>query len=111
LFAIFNHGCYQPTKRSTVALKCHLYVESLIVNPFGVDEERLTDSVNFRVFVGKLDVEHQRFTFVCREDSVIVYKKEEDANGVWRKVDSLRLSIADLVKDKVDSAKPLFEFK
>lgn len=111
IFTLFDAGCFQRIHRGTIELNCHLYVENFNVNPFGVDEVYLTDSLNFRVYVGKCDVEHERFTFVCKEDNIIVYKKAEDNQGVWKKVDSLFLSREYLIKNKVDSAKPLFEFK
>jgi len=111
LLVIFDRGCLQRQKRDTVELDCHLYVENLNVNAFGVDEVHLTDSLNFRVFVGKCDVEHEGFTFICKGDSVDIYKKIEDKDGLWKKRDSLHLSLADLVRHKIDSTKSLFEFR
>jgi len=111
MFAFFHTGCSQRLKRGTIELKCHFYVETFNVNPFGVDEDYLTDSLNFRMFVGKYDVEHETFTYVCKEDSLIIYKKAEDTSGKWKKVDSLHLSKEYFIENKADSSKPLFKFK
>src|SRR5258708_37525116 len=111
IFALFANGCFQRSKRDTVELNCHLYVENFNINPFGVDQVYLTDSLNFRVYVGKYDVEHETFTFVCKEDTIIVYRKAEDSHGVWRKVDSQYLSREYLTKNKADTTKPMFEFR
>ncbi|HTR28905.1 MAG TPA: hypothetical protein VMH27_06530 [Puia sp.] len=108
---IIGRGCLPLQKRDTVELACHLYVESRNVNAFGVDEVRLTDSLNFRVFVGKCDVEHETFTFVCGDSIIRIYRKIEDADGVWKKRDSLFLPLKDLINHKIDSVRPLFEFR
>src|SRR5437868_1956792 len=92
VFALFDSNCFQKSKKKTVELDYHLYVENFNINPFGVDEVYLTDSLNFKVYVGKYDVEHERYTFVYKKNNIIVYKKAKDANGKWRKVDSLLLS-------------------
>jgi hypothetical protein len=75
-----------------------------------VDEVHLTDSFNFRVFVGKCDVEHETFAFICKDSSVDIYRRIEDNDGVWKKRDSLHLTLVDLVNHKKDSTKPLFGF-
>jgi hypothetical protein len=111
IFVVFGNGCFQRSKRETIELNCHLYIERFNINPFGVDEIYLTDSLNFRVYVGKYDVEHQTFTFVCKENNIMIYKKAEDNHGIWRKVDSLFLSRDSLMRNKIDSSKPLFIFK
>lgn len=113
IVVLFLIGCFwRPKKKDTIELKCHLYVEDFEVNPYGVNECYLTDSQNFRIRVGKYDVEHQTFTFICKDDNkVMVYKRAEDKNGAWRKVDSLLLSREDMENGKIDSTKPLFKFK
>ena len=110
IYPLFDAGCYQRTQKDTVELKCHLYVENVEVNRFGVDEVYLTDSSRFRIFVGKHDVEHERFSFECNDDSVTIFKGIKN-RGHYRDVDSLSLSREDLRNNKIDSTKPLFEFK
>ena len=55
---------------------CHdsLYVEVFQVNPFGEYSEYLTDSTNFRVFIGIFDPENNGYTYSCNGDSIIVWK-------------------------------------
>jgi hypothetical protein len=58
-----------------------------------------------------LDVEHEAFAFICKEDGIEIYKKKEDRDGVWKIIGSLHLSLKDLINHKIDSLKPLFEFR
>jgi hypothetical protein len=111
IFSLVGSASCQRIKRHSFELKCHLYVENFEVNPFGIDEVYLTDSLSFRIFIGKYDIEHETFSFVCKENDVMIYKRSEDKDGVWKKVDSLFLSRADLTQNKIDSTQPLFEFK
>jgi hypothetical protein len=60
----------------TTAKVCHdsLYVEVFRVNPFGEYSTYLTDSTNFRVFMGIYDPENEAYTYSCKGDSIIVWK-------------------------------------
>jgi len=108
VIAVLLAGCFHRKQKDTVALDCHLYIENVEVNPFGVNEVYLTDSQYFRIYVGKVDVEHETFSFICKEGGVMVYKRAEDSQGKWRKLDSLFLNREDLTKHKTDSTRGVF---
>lgn len=111
IFSLITSGCYQRIKKSTLELDCRIYVERYDVNAFGVDENYLSDSSNFRIFVGKFDVEHETFSYKCKNDNIVIYKRAEDSQGKWKIEDSVILSKEYLIKNKVHSTKALFEFK
>ncbi|MFX1705666.1 hypothetical protein PV783_16990 [Chitinophaga sp. CC14] len=92
----------------TVRLKLckDLYVEMYTVfgsGAFGGDimGEYLTDSTNFRMFVGTFDNAHETFSYKCEGDSVLIYKRVTGADGSTWVVKSLRtFSLLDLKKKK-----------
>jgi hypothetical protein len=55
-----------------------LYAEIYEINPAGMDACYLTDSANFRFYVGKFDPESGNYSFECKGDSIVIYK----VNGV-----------------------------
>ena len=67
-------SCYRRYKLTGKVCNNELYVEFFQTNPAGVDAEYLTDSVNFRHFVGKIDEEHERYTYKCQGDSIYIKK-------------------------------------
>ena len=107
---VLLNGACRRVWRHTVELKCHLYVEDFDVNLFGVDEVYLTDSTSFRIYIGKYDVEHERLSFECAGDSVIIYKGT-NKDGTWADVDNIHLARKDLSGNKLTHPQPLFEFK
>jgi len=111
LCCVVGSASCQRKQRETIELKCRLYIEDFEVNPFGVDEMYLTDSLSFRIFVGKYDVEHESISCVCKENDVMIYRRKQDENGVWKRTDSFFLPRADLTANKIDSTQPLFKFK
>ena len=111
-FALLAIGCIKKYKGTTRVCGGKFYVESFNVNPAGVDEDYFTDSINFRVYVGKFDNEHENFSYVCNGDSIKVMKSVMDGYGNKMKIsDSKMLSLVDLKDKKVSNNKPLFEFK
>lgn len=52
----------------------NLYVERFMVNPAGVNADYLTDSLTFRIYVGKWDSDHENFSYVCMGDSIFIKK-------------------------------------
>ena len=75
---------YEPNKCA-----CNLYVEVYTVYQMGalgsdVDSEYLTDTVNFRVYVGTYDEEDEMITTKCKGDSVYITKtKQTSADHQW----------------------------
>mgnify|MGYP003583299431 CR=1 FL=1 len=73
-------SCVKKYKQ-TVNICNNLYVEVFNINPSGVDVDYLTDSINFRIFVGKWDNEHENFRYLCKNDSLIIEKVTRDDNS------------------------------
>ena len=66
-------GCFK--KHHTTRQVCDkLYVETFLLPPADIAEYYLTDSLTFRMFLGKLDNEHEGCAVTCKGDSVIVEK-------------------------------------
>jgi hypothetical protein len=55
---------------------CHesLFVENFRINPAGIYSNYLTDSVNFRIYIGIFDPEQNTYTYTCNGDSISVGK-------------------------------------
>ncbi len=85
------------------------YVEIFNVNPFGVNEEYLTDSVNFKINVGKLDSDHEQISYYCSGDSMKIVKYLTD--NIPKGIDSVMISMTDLVNKRKEYKEPLLEFK
>jgi hypothetical protein len=82
------------------------------INPAGVDEDFLTDSKNFKIYIGQFDNEHENFSVVCKEDSIQIFKFKAPVSGnQWDIIDTKTLSLSDLIKKKIRRNEPLFEFK
>ena len=47
-----------------------LFVEVYETNPFGVDKHYITDSSTFRILVGRVDNEHQKYRYYCNGDTL-----------------------------------------
>jgi hypothetical protein len=72
-------------------------VEVFNVNPAGVDVDYITDSVNFRMYVGRYDNEHEIINFQCRGDSLVIRKLgERDFRGERGVIDTQVYSIKEL---------------
>ena len=104
-------GCIETYSYTVKIRNSSLYSEVYNFNPAGVDKAYLTDSVNFRVYIGKFDNEHEVFKYLYKGDSITVYKMAQDSAGMMKVSDQRTLSIGDLSRNKMNSTKPLFEFK
>lgn len=95
-------GCVKRYKRTTKLCNDRLYVEVYNVNPAGVDADYLTDSVNFRMYVGKFDNEHEIYSFICQDDSVVIIKlTKSDTSGIMEVMETKVYSLQNLKKEKV----------
>jgi len=105
-------GCTKKHKSTTKICGGLLYVESFNVNPVGVDEDYLTDSLTFRLYVGKFDNEHENFSYICNCDTIRIMKRVMVTYGNKMKtIDEKLLSLTDLRNKKKSNSQPLFEFK
>lgn len=75
LLGILSAGCVKKHK-STVGICNGLYVEIFNINPAGVDNAYLTDSLNFRLFVDHWDEEHESIRYICKSDSICIIKTD-----------------------------------
>ena len=90
-------GCIKKYKRTTEVCERTLYVETFNVNPAGVDADYITDSVNFRLYAGKFDNEHENISFWCSGDSLVIEKiADVDFSGVRKVIDTRVFSIKEL---------------
>ena len=110
VFMLLSIGC-TPTYRSTVDIGDHLYLEHFNINPAGVDEVFLTDSTNFRISLGTFDIEHERIGCELKGDTITVYKDKAGYGGNRVAMDQIQLSRDSLIKNKVNSTKPLLELR
>ncbi|MGG9972804.1 hypothetical protein ACQ33O_13510 [Ferruginibacter sp. SUN002] len=95
-------GCIKRHKSTIKVCNNTLNVEVFNINPAGVDAEYLMDSVNFRLYIGKLDSDHERYSYTCQEDTVCVKKIAiVDMTGDWKQVDIKTYNIKELKKNKV----------
>jgi hypothetical protein len=63
-----------------------LFVEVFEANSLGLDADYLTDSANFRKYIGDWDEEHERYLYSCKGDSVYVLKTV--SGNRWAKWDT-----------------------
>lgn len=110
LFVLSVLGCVRR-HTATADLGDHLYVEYFNINPAGVEEVYLTDSVNFRVYIGKYDTEHQKVGCKIKGDTIVVFKNQAGEGRMRIMMDHTQLSKDSLTKNKVTSTEPLFEFR
>jgi hypothetical protein len=112
IISVLFGGCFAKHKFTAKVCNGKLYSEVYNINPAGVDEDYLTDSSTFRIFIGKFDSDHENFSYVCSGDSIKVLKLATDTSGERMKlVDSRVLSLSELKMNKFPKQQPLFEFK
>ncbi len=103
-------GCVNRHKSTVKLCDGKLYVEIFNINLAGVDEEYLTDSIKYRIYIGKFDNEHEWFSYICKGDSIKIIKFVENTRAGKKKLDSLVISFTDLI-NKDRNSNPLFKFK
>ncbi|CAN5453913.1 hypothetical protein BH11BAC3_BH11BAC3_14340 [soil metagenome] len=95
LFSFAFASCYKKYSRTITVCDGNLYLERYRHNLIDVAYYYLTDSSNFRIYVGKFDNEHGGYSIKCQNDSI---KISETFEG---KVTNMRkYSLVDLVKGK-----------
>ena len=64
-------SCMNRYKSTRTICEKNLYVEDY-GTPTGIDASYLTDSINFRIFIGQYDQNYNFFDYSCKGDSIIV---------------------------------------
>ena len=67
-------SCYKRYINTRDICNNNLYAELYEINPAGVDAWYLTDSINFRIYVGKFDPENGNYKFECDQNYVYIQK-------------------------------------
>ncbi len=98
LLFLFILSCAEKKyKRTKKIIGRNLYVEVFTANSLGLNQEYLTDSLSFRIYIGTVDEEHDYYTYQCRGDSLYIKKVlTGNKNCRWEIVqDSLKTLICD----------------
>ncbi len=66
-------GCKKRNIGTRIICDKNLYAEFYEINPAGMDVCYLTDSLNFRFYVGRFDPENGNYKFVCDGDTIMIY--------------------------------------
>jgi hypothetical protein len=95
LFSFFLEGCYKKYSRTITICDGNLFVERYEHNFIDVAYYYLTDSSNFRMYVGKFDNEHGGYSIKCQNDSVAISESYEE-----KVINIRKYSLIDLRKGK-----------
>ena len=72
---LFISGCAEKKYKRTIKIdNCKFYVEVFTANAWGLNQEYLTDSSRFRMYIGTVDEEHDFYTYNCKDDSLYIGK-------------------------------------
>jgi len=93
-------SCAKVYKRTTKVCENTLYFEVFNVNPAGVDAGYLTDSINFRLYIGKWDNEHEYFHLMCDGDSLTIDKEPIVDSGFPKPIEPQKYSLKELKTTK-----------
>ena len=76
LLCVLLTGCVRTHKYKFTSKVCNarLYVEVYEANSWGLDADYLTDSINFKKYIGDWDEEHETYRYHCAGDSIYVMK-------------------------------------
>lgn len=86
--------CYK-NHQHTAKICNGLYVEIFEVNPFGVNRDYLTDSLNFRMSIDRIDEEHETIRYICQADSILIIKTDHSSkNCGWITLEDGRTTVA-----------------
>ncbi len=67
-------SCYKNYKVTARVCNSNLYEEIYEVTAAGVYASYLTDSISFRIYIGKYDPESGYYNFICKGDSLYIEK-------------------------------------
>lgn len=111
LISLFMLGCRNDRDKkkhesTTMICKRNLFVETYIIfggGAFGGDKvsDYLTDSNNFRVFVGVYDNGDEAYSYECKGDSINIYKVIGISENRNRIVSRKTFNLLDLKRKKI----------
>lgn len=68
-------SCAEKKYKRTIKLPDHkFYIEVFTANSWGLNQEYFTDSLNFRMYVGTVDEEHDFYKYKIQDDSLYITK-------------------------------------
>lgn len=88
IFFLTITGCYEKYRNTSRVCNEKLFVQRYHNSVIDIGYEYLTDSCNFRIYVGRFDNEHGSCRYQCKKDSVIIFKNF-DGTSVTRSAYSL----------------------
>jgi hypothetical protein len=65
-------SCAKRYWQTVTVCNKNLYVEIFKIQPVDMCSDYFTDSVNFRIYIGKFDPANESFSFKCEGDSVYI---------------------------------------
>lgn len=95
MFSFLLSGCYKKYSRTVTVCDGKLFVEVYKHNFIDVAYDYLTDSSNFRMYVGKFDYEHGYYRYNCQGDSLEISETYEG-----KVINIRKYSLIDLRKEK-----------
>lgn len=88
-------GCTKEYSRTITVCDGKLFVEVYKHNFIDIAYDYLTDSTNFRIYVGKFDYEHAYYRYNCQKDSITISE-----SYVGKVINIRKYSLVDLRKSK-----------
>ena len=95
LISFFLSSCYKKYKSKIAVCDGNLFVEQFNHKLIDVAYDYLTDSSNFRMYVGKFDYEHGYYRYNCQKDSLEISETYEG-----KVINIRKYSLVDLRKGK-----------
>lgn len=77
LISFLLTSCYKKFSRTISVCDGNLFVQVYKHRFINVAYDYLTDSSNFRMYVGKFDYEHARYSYHCQNDSIEISEAYE----------------------------------
>ncbi len=102
LFSSLFVGCLKSYDHTSKVCEGSLSVEVYFSGLIGLKEEYLSDSINFRMYVGDRDEEHQNYNYTCDGDSLFIKKLDvlNDMTGHLHVIETRVFRISELKKQK-----------
>ncbi len=94
LFSLLISGCIKKYSRTLTVCDGNIFVERYHHNFIDVAYYYLTDSTNFKMYVGKFDNEHGGYSFKCQKDSISISETYEG-----KVMNARKYSLVDLRKN------------
>ena len=91
LFSFFLTSCYKKYRHTNTVCNGKLFIEQFNHKTIDVAYDYLTDSSNFRIYVGKFDNEHGYYRYNCQNDSIEISETYEGKVLNFRKYSLINL--------------------